>query len=119
MFQTTAPNGTTVLAPTSDPIDFDSAIQGQDYYERILDVILHIQTRSTPAAATAADQYRRAVSKAESFAPDDFTDPSTRRKRAKRNARMIDESWKHAGRRRFPKKRTAIGEEVCVISVVQ
>lgn len=96
-----------VLAPKSG-IDVKKAKAGVDYYERVLDAVDRINRRETSGEATAADRYRRSISKPrQPFSPT-FEPTQKRRTRKPLDA---EQKWKITARKRFPKKSTPIGEE--------
>lgn len=112
-----APDGTVILAPT-EKLKLHSSVLGEDYYDRITDLVERINRRETSVEAAAADKYRRAVAKAmqeQHFQPENFNASARIRKKAKTTRVSIlgiDDGWKEEGRRRFPKKTSSIGEEV-------
>lgn len=104
---------------------------GEDYYVRIKDVIDRINERRNTAESSAADLYRRAISKPAKMPSPNF-EPTFRRKRRKvaeqassepniRNSSSsspikLDLSWKYSGAI-FPKKSSRVGDEYQATSI--
>lgn len=98
--------GVAILA-TSQDLDLKTSKVGSDYFVRVRDVIERINRRQNVAESTAADRYRRAISK-----PDFLFQPKNRLAHSspKLGSPKIDLSWKDGGKR-FPKKSSSIGED--------
>jgi len=105
---------------------------GEDYYVRIKDVIDRINERRNTAESSAADLYRRAISKPAKMPSPNF-EPTFRRKRRKvaeqassephisntssnSSPIKLDLSWKYSGAI-FPKKSSRVGGEYQATSI--
>jgi hypothetical protein len=116
-----------VLA-TKKGLDLQSSAERKDYFLRIKDAVNRINKRLNPAEASAADQYRRAVSKTDNktFRPDfapTFTRPKRKRATSPKPislavppAPKLDLSWKE-GRTHFTKRSCRVGEDYQVSTI--
>lgn len=101
--------GSTILA-TKKNLDLATSIERQDYYVSIKDVIERINRRQNAVESTAADRYRRAISR------HGFRKLRSANDLLKEVSSNLDLSWKDGGTH-FPKKSSSIGENYQVSSI--
>ena len=122
----------TVLATRKD-LNFEASEAGKDYYVTIKDVVDRINERRNSIESSAADLFRRTVSKlCKNKPPSPTFEPTFRRKKRKaedvaapksinpsKSPTKLDLSWKKAGGDIFPKKSSRVGNEYQATSIPQ
>lgn len=104
------------MLATKKDLDLEKSEEGKDYYVRIKDVIERINQRQNAIESTAADRFRRAISKP------DFRRLSPRLQKLDQGSHTLmgspklDLSWKDGGKS-FPKKSSSVGDEYQVSNI--